>query len=44
MRRYKAYRIWLMWDNLQAKYANTNSHLAELCFWHKVRILNMYDL
>ena len=44
MRRFTAYRLWLMWDNIQAKYENRKSNWAKFCFWHKVRISEMYDL
>lgn len=42
MRRFTAYRLWLMWDELQAK--NETNEKAIMCLMQKVRLQMMYEL
>lgn len=43
MRRFTAYRLWLMWDELQAK-NEANEKKAVFCLMQKVRLQLMYEL
>lgn len=45
MKKYKAYRLFLLWDDLQGKYNKKGLiEKATQCFWQKTRIVTLYDL
>ena len=44
MRRFTAYRLFLMWDDLQGRLSHTNYGLACLCMKQKIRLACMNDL
>ena len=42
MKKFTAYRLFLLWDNLQSR--QTNYDKAAQCAMQKVRLVVMYDL
>ena len=45
MKRITAIRLWLKWDGLNAKFEDAGDYnMARECMFHKVRIVNMYNL
>lgn len=44
MKRFTAYRMFILWDRLQEKFVGKNYPLARVCSMQKVRLSIMYDL
>ena len=45
MKKFKAWRLFLLWDDLQLKSSRKGEmEKATRCFWQKSRIVAMYDL